>query len=103
MAFMRFIIRVLSLTLMIVGLNGASTTLQLNPRGAVVTAPALVLRGIFAGWVVEGGTPALRSRDIDTWEVRIALDGRTQEARGWKAQDGFLPVIKISPREVRHF
>jgi hypothetical protein len=93
-------LRLTGLVVGIVALGGCCTTLSRN--GEVVRSPAVTIRGVFAGWLI-GGPITTRPREFETWEVRIALDGRTQETRGWRAAEGFLPVVEISPAEARRF
>lgn len=78
------------------------TALRSNEEAEIIANPAVVIRGVLAGWTVTSSI-ATKPRQLDTWEVRISLEGRTQESRGWKSSDGFLPIHRISPSEARGF
>ena len=67
------------------------------------STPAVVLRGVFAGWIITTTPDPPKTREFQTWEIRIALDGRVQENRGWQGADGFLPQSRISPAEAKRF
>lgn len=61
--------------------SACCTGSRLNQQAEIVTSPAVVIRGVLAGWIVVSEIPT-RPRRFETWEVRISLEGRTQESRG---------------------
>lgn len=77
--------------------------LSVDRRNEVVTTPSVVLRGVFAGWIVTTTGDVPKTRAFQTWEIRIDLAGRVQETRGWQSADGFLPPSHISTADAARF
>jgi hypothetical protein len=76
------------------------TTLSTAPSAPVPGEPAVVIRGIKAGWFVLVPS-STRPRERETWEIRIWPDGTVQEARGWRGEEGVLPRRNIGLAAAR--
>jgi hypothetical protein len=79
---------------------GCCTTLSTAPSATVPGEPAVVIRGIKAGWFVLVPS-SIRPREHETWEIRIWPDGTVQEARGWRGEEGVLPRRNIGLSAAR--